>query len=163
MARRLLQFRTMLRFLVFAGLLCEVVSAAPRLRLATAALGPLFITQGQIGVTQSIAVSNAGDGTLALSASANVPWIVASITTAPSVQMGLNTASLARGKYTGIVTVTDPNAIDSPQTISVTIQVGDPVPDALDLYLPPGGSTTTTFPFIAGIPTTSTLLSPAST
>jgi uncharacterized protein (TIGR03437 family) len=134
----------MIRFLVVIGVFCGIVNAAPKLRLDNASVGPVFITLGQIGAPQSVAVTNAGDGSLSLSATANVPWIAASITTA-SVRMGLNTASLTRGKYTGIVTVSDPNAVDSPQTISVTVQVGDSVPDSVALYLPPGGSASTAF------------------
>ncbi|HEY4365204.1 MAG TPA: hypothetical protein VGN17_29855 [Bryobacteraceae bacterium] len=134
----------MIRFLTVTALFCATLTAAPKLRLATAAVGPVFITQGQTGATQTVAASNAGDGGLTLTATPNVSWITASIG-AGGVQMGLNTATLARGKYTGVVTVNDPNAVDAPQTITVTIQVGDAVPDSVDLYMPPGGSASTSF------------------
>jgi len=61
------------------------------------------------------------------------------------VKIALQTSSLTAGTYTGIVTVTDPNALDAPQTITVTVQIGSAVPDSMDLYLPPGGSASTTF------------------
>jgi len=38
------------------------------------------------------------------------------------------------------VTVIDPNAVDAPQTISVTVQVGTAVPEKADLYVAPNGS-----------------------
>ncbi len=131
--------------IVTTGLLCRTAAAAPKLRLASATVGPVYITQGQTGASQSVAVSNAGDGSLTLTATSNVTWITTAVNLSAGIQMGLNTASLARGKYTGIVTVNDPNAIDAPQTISVTIQVGDPVPDSVDLYMPSGGTASTSF------------------
>jgi uncharacterized protein (TIGR03437 family) len=56
------------------------------------------------------------------------------------VQIALNTSTLARGTYTGVVTVADPNAIDAPQTITVTVQVGTSVPDKADFFAAPNGS-----------------------
>ena len=61
------------------------------------------------------------------------------------VQIGFRTSSLARGKYTGLVTVSDPNAVDAPQTIAVTVWVGSGIPDSLDLYAAPNSSTTYEF------------------
>ncbi len=43
------------------------------------------------------------------------------------------------------MTVLDPNAIDAPQNITVTVNIGGTVPDAITLYATPGGSTSTTF------------------
>ena len=100
---------------------------------------------GLNGAPQSITVSNIGDGRLSLTVSANASWLAPSIAGDGSIQIALNTSPLARGNYTGVVTASDPNAIDSPQTIAVVIQVGSAVPDSIDLYLPPGGSTTTAF------------------
>ncbi|MCS6952343.1 MAG: hypothetical protein NZM33_05730 [Bryobacteraceae bacterium] len=92
---------------------------------------------------------NAGDGSLNLSVSSSVPWLAASVgpqrtcTTRAGVclpvQIALQTASLARGMHTGVVTVRDPNAVDAPQTITVTVQVGGGVPDRVDLYVAPNG------------------------
>jgi len=36
--------------------------------------------------------------------------------------------------YTGTVTVSDPNAVDAPQTVMATVQMGGGVPDSVDLY-----------------------------
>ncbi len=121
-----------------------MLTAAPQLRLSTAAVGPVFVTVGQNGPSQSVTARNTGDGSLSLSAAANVSWLAPSAT-AGTINIALNTAALTRGTYTGVVTVSDPNAVDAPQTIAVTVQVGSAVPDALDLYLPPGGSASATF------------------
>jgi len=61
------------------------------------------------------------------------------------VSIAFQTSSLAAGSYTGIITLADPNALDSPQYISVTAQVGGDVPSNLVFYLAPGGSTSATF------------------
>jgi len=99
---------------------------------------------GQNGVTQTVSTTNIGDGTLVLSASANVPWITATIA-GTNVQIALSTSTLAQGIATGLVTVTAANAIDSPQTIAVTVQMGGGVPNAINFYMPPGGAASTTF------------------
>ena len=118
--------------------------ATPQLRLSTSTIGPLNIAVGQNGTTQTVTASNIGTGTLTLSASANVPWINASIA-GNNVLIGLSTSSLTQGIATGLVTVSSPGAIDAPQTIAVTVQMGGGVPNSINLYMPPGGSATTTF------------------
>jgi uncharacterized protein (TIGR03437 family) len=118
--------------------------ATPQLRLSTSTVGPLNIAVGQNGVTQTASATNIGDGTLVLSASANVPWITANIV-GTNVQIALSTATLAQGIATGLVTVTAANAIDSPQTIAVTVQMGGGVPNSINFYMPPGGAASTTF------------------
>ncbi len=35
--------------------------------------------------------------------------------------------------------MSDPNAVDAPQTITVTVQIGGGVPSSLDVYVAPGG------------------------
>ncbi len=126
------------------GLSCSILSAAPELRLSNASLGPIYITAGQNGPPQLVAAANLGDGKLALSATANQPWLTPTIS-GSNVQIALSTSSLPTGPYTGIVTVSTPGAIDAPQNITVTIQVGSPVPNSLDLYVAPGASTSTMF------------------
>ncbi len=133
-------------FLALAGAL----SAAPELRLATTLIGPLYIAAGQNGSTQTVAAANIGDGTLSLSASANQPWLTVSIVS-NAVQIALGTSGLAAGQYTGIVTVSAPGAIDAPQNLTVTVQIGSPVPSSLDLYVAPGGSGSAMFNTVTGL------------
>ncbi len=133
-----------MRHLTAVLLSAMALYATPQLRLSTSTVGPLNIAVGANGTTQTVTTSNIGDGSLALSASASVPWIAATITGA-NVQIALNTSTLAQGVATGIVTVTATGAIDSPQTIAVTVLMGGGVPAAINFYVPPGGSTSTTF------------------
>ncbi len=145
--------------LFLCSLLGGLAAASPKLRLSTAAVGPVFVNPGQNGVAQVVTASNAGDGSLSLSVSASASWLGASVS-GNFVQIALNTAALARGKYTGVVTVNDPNAVDAPQNITVTVQVGSGVPDSMDLYLPPGGSAKANF-LVPNAPTI-TVTNPAS-
>lgn len=132
--------------------------AQAKLRLTDTALGPISVAAGSNGAAQTIEAFNAGTGNLALTFSSNSTWLTASA--APQrpcqiavqqnlcipISVSLNTATLARGIYTGLITVRDPNAIDAPQTISVTVQMGGGVPDTVFLYTPPnGGSDSATF------------------
>jgi uncharacterized protein (TIGR03437 family) len=143
----------MFRILTILTLTAAALSAAPKLRLSATTIGPLIIASGQNGTLQTIDAGNFGDGTLILTASANVPWITAGIgptracalhSICSPVQIALNTATLARGKYTGTVTVSDPNAVDAPQTIVVMVQIGG-VPDSIEVFLPPNSTRMTSF------------------
>lgn len=136
---------------MFATALASAVAfGAPKLRLSSAAAGPFSIAQGQNGSAQTIDAFNAGDGDLSLSVSSSDSWLVPSVGDSRSclqpggrctaIGLRLQTAGLSRGTVTGFVTVSDPNAIDAPQTISVTVQIGGGVPDSIQLYLPPDGS-----------------------
>lgn len=165
---------TLRRFLPLLALgACSVgiAAAQPRLRLSETTLGPISIAVGANGAPRTIDATNSGNGTLTLSARSSVSWIAPTIgpprvcslggNTCTPVQFALNTASLTRGSYTGIVTVSDPAAIDAPQTITVTVQVGGSVPDATTLYLPTRTGATASAPFatnsqIQGTATTTT-------
>jgi uncharacterized protein (TIGR03437 family) len=136
--------------------LAVIATAAPKLRLSTLAVGPVYIATGQQGTMQSIPATNVGDGNLNLAVTSNVDWLAPCIEDEGQllVNLMLPTSKLPRGVYTGVATVTDPNAIDAPQSITVTIVVGSgsTIPDQLDFYLPPGGSGIAIF--YAGCPST---------
>jgi hypothetical protein len=77
--------------------------------------------------SQSMAVTNAGTGTLNWTASADSPWIGLSSTsgTAPaSIAVSPNVSSLATGHYTGSVSVDSPDVSNGPLTVPVSLQVG---------------------------------------
>jgi len=109
--------------------------AAP---IATIALSPTTLTYsaavgGPNPATQAIVVSNAGTATLNWIASDTAAWLSTSpsgASTAPggssSVAVAVNTAGLATGAYLATISVTDPNASNSPQTISVSLTVNSP-------------------------------------
>ena len=133
--------------------LTSMLNAAPRLGLAQTAL-TVSIVPGQNGTAQSIDASNLGDGVLNLSVTSSVSWLSASIGAPHTcslkgncipIQIALQTTALTAGVYTGTVTVSDPNAVDAPQFVTVTALVGGDVPAKLEYYVPSNGSALTTF------------------
>jgi uncharacterized protein (TIGR03437 family) len=124
------------------------LSAAPQLQLSTTSIGPLHVLPGVSGPTQSVDAYNAGSGTLNLTTIVSAPWLSANVgalkacTTRTGncnpIAISLSTATLAAGTYTGYVNVTDPNAIDSPQQITVTVQVAG-IPSSITQYITPFG------------------------
>ena len=131
----------------------DAAYAQAKLRLTDVALGPISVATAANGAPQSIEAFNTGTGSLSLTFASNATWLTASAGASrpcqiavqqPScipITVSLNSATLARGTYTGAITVRDPNAIDAPQTISVTIQVGGGIPDTIFLFTPPNGGT----------------------
>lgn len=144
------------------------LGAAPRLALTQTAFS-VAVVPGSNGTTQNLDAANIGDGTLNPQATSSVTWLVPTVGTAAAkcslkgtcypVQIALQTASLTAGTYTGTVTITDPNAVDAPQFVMVTVMVGGSVPSTINFYLPPGG--TATQDFITGSPVSHTVI-PAS-
>jgi uncharacterized protein (TIGR03437 family) len=126
--------------------LCAPVMAAPMLRLSTSALvwGP-----GD-AATLTVCAFNAGDGTLALNASvaSGNKWLTVTVGTPqacpgdgrPSIplQFMVDLSSLPRGTFTASVTVSDPGAIDAPQVVTATAEVGGGDPVVIDQYVAPG-------------------------
>ena len=143
--------------LALAVLVPVALHAAPKLRLTTATVGPVNVPPGAVAAAQTLYAYNTGDGSLALSVNADREWYSAALQSnvaCPSdsgrqctpIRLTFQTASLSRGTYTGTLTVADPNAVDAPQTVSVTVQVGGEVPAELSYYLPAsGGSGTSSF------------------
>jgi len=146
-------------FLKHSLLLCAlgaaVAFAAPMLRLQSATVGPIYVAAGQNAAAQSVDAYNGGDGTLSIAVASNQSWLSATVGTpygcnvvvplCQPINITFSTSSLAQGLYTGLLTVTSPSAVDAPQTITVTVQVGSGIPSSIDMYVPPGATTTTTF------------------
>jgi uncharacterized protein (TIGR03437 family) len=139
--------KSILLLLTFAATL----SAAPQLVLSSTSLGPIHVFPGSNGATQTVQARNTGTGSLNLTATASAAWLAATLgaTPCPSavtcISIALNTSTLAAGSYTGYVTLTDPNAVDSPQQITVTVDVAG-IPSSLTFYVTPtGGATPTTY------------------
>lgn len=127
------------RWLLLSVLAVSALQAAPQLQLSTTAIGIVNIAAGTNGPAKTIQVTNGGDGNLNLSVAASASWLAPTVVT-DAVRIALNTASLATGTYTEFVTVNSPGAVDAPQTISVTVQVGG-VPSTLEFYVSPNGGT----------------------
>jgi uncharacterized protein (TIGR03437 family) len=149
--------------LVLAGL-CSLGAALaqPRLRLSETTVGPVSIAVGSNGPTRTIDATNPGSGSLNLTARSSVTWIAPTIApsipcsfggaTCTPIRFALNTASLTRGTYTGVVTISDPNAIDAPQTITVIVQIGGSIPDSTTLFVPTRTGATATANFFTNGP-----------
>ncbi len=124
--------------------------AAPKLRLADTTVGPATIAVGSNGPAVSVEAYNAGDGSLNLSFTSNQTWVQASVGASRNcsqragsclpINFNLQTSALAKGTYSAVVTVRDPNALDAPQTITVIAQMGTAVPDSVNMYVAPNGS-----------------------
>jgi uncharacterized protein (TIGR03437 family) len=120
------------------------LSAAPRLSLSATTLPTVTVPTGANGTSQIVQAYNLGSGTLNLTASVSASWLAATVGAQTSctqasggcytVTIALNTASLAAGTYTEYVTLTDPNAVDSPQSIAVTVNTA-PVPGTITAYV----------------------------
>ena len=135
----------------FTSALFAQSTSTPMLRLSTAAVVPASVAVGASPAAQTIQIYNAGGGTLNPTVLSSVPWATAAIgksvgcTIAKSgeclpLTVTFNTAALTAGTYTGFLSVSDPNAIDSPQTISVTVTLNGYVTNApVTLYAAPGG------------------------
>ena len=75
---------------------------------------------------QPLSISNSGTGTLSWTAAKNANWITVSPTSGTGnavLQIGANPSGLTVGKHQGTVSITDPNATNSPQTINVTLNI----------------------------------------
>jgi uncharacterized protein (TIGR03437 family) len=129
--------------------LSSLLSAASQLSLSTTAIGPVIIVPGSNGPTQNVQAMNLGSGTLNLTVTSSASWLSATLgadvtvgppgSTSYSISIALNTSGLAPGIYTEYVTVADPNAVDSPQQIAVTVNTLG-VPSSLNVYVAPYGS-----------------------
>lgn len=144
---RVYSWPTLLLFVI----LPPAANAAPKLRLVSASVGPVSVAAGANGTAQVVEAYNAGDGALQLSAAPLSTWLTASVgsprqcSNRPGqcipINIGLQTAQLPRGIFTGSVQVNDPGALDAPQILTVTVQMGGGVPDQALLYVAPNGST----------------------
>jgi uncharacterized protein (TIGR03437 family) len=139
--------------IIFFLVLAATLNAAPRLRLVQTVVN-VPVVPGNNGPLQTVDALNAGDGQLHLQATSSVTWLVPSIGQTDfcgllgrctPVQIALQTSSLAKGTYTGTITVSDPNALDAPQFVTVTVAVGGSVPDKLEFFVPPDGAASSTF------------------
>jgi uncharacterized protein (TIGR03437 family) len=151
-----LSVRFLAPLLIVSGL-----AATPRLNLVQTAL-TLSVPAGTNGPTFTLYTFNIGSGSLNLQVTSSVSWLVPKVGTSTvcglrggcyPVSIAFQTASLTAGTYTGVITLTDPKAVDSPQTFNITAHVGGDVPSNLVFYLAPGGTATASFTTNAGIST----------
>ncbi|MBK5293218.1 MAG: hypothetical protein JJE04_16285 [Acidobacteriia bacterium] len=147
-----------------------LLSGAPMLRLTQTVVGPVSIAPATSGPAQEVEAFNAGDGLLNLTFTASASWVTASAGPIRNcsgregscipIRIALPTQSLPGGTSSATLTVRDPNALDAPQNIIVTVQIGGGVPNRLDLIVAPNSASdeavfSTNSPVMAAITTQS--------
>jgi len=125
------------------------------LRLVNSVVGPVSTAVGTPPAAQTLEAYNAGDGSLALSATPDptATWLSTAVGAARActttsaakscipLTFTLATGSLSGGLHTAAVTISDAhNAVDSPQVVMVTVQVGGGVPNTVNQYVAPGST-----------------------
>ncbi len=107
-----------------------LVSSAPFIQLNPTSLTFNAAPGGPNPSPQDVTVTNGGGGTLNWSATDNVPWLgetPSGGSLGPSASQTMSVAvdvtGLTAGTYNGTITVTAPGAVNTPQTIPVTLNV----------------------------------------
>jgi hypothetical protein len=101
-------------------------SQDPQLSLSRESLSFGSDLQGSATPSQSFLINNTGEGTLDWTLSADQSWIQCSPVSGGNstiVTVSIDAAGLSPGTYTGTITVSDPNATNSPQTVSVELNI----------------------------------------
>jgi hypothetical protein len=117
----------------------------PVISLSPAQLNFAADASGNASGAQSFLVSNIGGGTLNWTISPDQTWITASPssgTDAGYVTVSVDPSGKSAGSYNGTITVSDPNAVNSPQTVNVILEVySSTSPPFGDFATPLDGST----------------------
>ncbi len=143
--------------------LAPMLSAAPQLRLDKTTIGTVNLTSG-INGGEFVQATNVGDGSLTLTATTSDSWLSVNIGLKGScaanngncylIGIGLTMTDLPPAIYTGTVTLTDVNAIDSPQDITITVNTAGVPSSPINAYVSVAGLYTSTdiFPvFTTGV------------
>jgi hypothetical protein len=97
------------------------------------------VTVGQNPSPQLLGIRNSGSGTLNYQVTWDAGWLSVSPTSGSSTgqenshAVAINSASLGAGTYGGVITVTDQDAANSPQTVTVTLNVTQALPPVITL------------------------------
>ncbi len=124
-----------------------IYSTPPSIALDRSALYFAAIVSGSHTGDQSFWLSNSGKGTLNWSVSDSALWLNCTPTSgtgAGVITVSVNPAGLAVGSYTGTISVSDPNADNSPKNLTVYLTVKNTSQDQPpfgDFSTPTSGST----------------------
>jgi len=105
-----------------------IPATTPRISLSTTSLSN-SCTEGSDAPSQTFEVWNSGINTLNYTISDNRSWLSVSPSSGTSdgeqdtITVSYNTSGLTRGNYNGTITISDPNADNDAQTISVSLTV----------------------------------------
>jgi hypothetical protein len=95
------------------------------------------VKKGKTTPADAVLITNPGGGTLKWAAASSAAWLVATPKTGPAGKTMkikvVNVSKQAVGTYTATITITDPNAANSPATINVTLVVKAAGTDAVPI------------------------------
>lgn len=113
-----------------AGLLVKVPgSGLPVLEVSRVTLYFGSTTAGVSTPAQVFSIRNSGSGVMVWSLQSNVNWVSckpASGANASTISVTVDGSGKAAGTYTGTITITAANALNSPRTVAVTLRVYRP-------------------------------------
>jgi hypothetical protein len=118
----------------------EILPAPPSLHVSDVLLSFSTREGGPNPAPQTFGVRNAGGGMLSWTALADQPWISFSPSSGAStgeinpVEVHVDTSGFATGSYSGTITVSAPGAVNSPQTVTISVDVN---PEVADLIVTP--------------------------
>jgi len=75
---------------------------------------------------QSVIIGNSGTGTLTWTAASNQSWLSVAPASGSGpgvIQISVNSGGLPVGTWTGTITISDPNASNSPQTVNIGLSI----------------------------------------
>jgi len=107
-------------------LLNKASGSAPVISVSRSQMYFGAVSGGQATGSQSFLVSNSGGGTLSWTCSDNSQWLSCSPTGGSSGDMvtaAVDSSGLAVGTHTASITISDPKASNSPQTVNVTLTI----------------------------------------
>jgi len=122
---------------ISVSLTVNPVSVPPSITLGSSSIFN-SVTEGSNASSQTFTVQNTGGGTLSYTISDNRSWLSISPSSGTStgeqdtITVNYSTSGLVAGTYSGTITVTDANATNSPQTISVNVTV-NPQPSIISV------------------------------
>jgi len=139
-----------MRSLALFAITLSIASAAPMLRLSSTVVGPVSIAAGAAGPVQEVEAFNTGDGALHLTFTSTALWLTATAGQSRRcsgregdcipIRIAFPAQSLATGLHSATLTVSSAGALDAPQNILVTVQIGGGVPARLEFFVPPNGA-----------------------
>ena len=121
----------------------QALPPAPTIFYSPASLTFSGMQGGGNPATQALNITNSGGGTLTWTASSDTAWLTPSPTggTAPvTVTVTADTTGLSAGAYNGTITITAPDATNTPQIVPVTLTVSVSEPGAPTLSSPADAS-----------------------
>lgn len=102
---------------------------APTIARNPAAMSFSAVQNGAAPATQALTISNSGPGTLAWTATSNSSWLKLNSTASASgsnlgtVSVGITPSGLTVGTHSGVITIIGAGAANSPQTMTVTLDI----------------------------------------